>query len=111
MNSENIAAVTEALRKLGGYCFRIDGCGHWNFSDRPLYSPLRTRTAAGPIQPKRAFRIISEAALAFFGKALGGGDTLSVTDAMQSYPEVELIVQPDLQSGEAAISPNVSSTS
>ena len=111
MNSENVAAVTEALRKLGGYCLRVDGCGHWNFSDRPLYSPIRSRTAAGPIQPQRAFRIIGQAARAFFGKAFGGGDTLSLADAMQPYPEVELLVQPDLQSGEPAVSPNVSSTS
>ncbi len=102
MNRENFAIVEEALGRNGGYCVTIAGASHWNFSDRPLYSPLRSRNGGGKIDPARAHRIITDATLAFFKESLNRGNDLPVADAMRSYPEVALSVQPD-NSGEPAV--------
>ena len=90
MNRLNYAVVAAALRKNGGHCLSIKGASHWNFSDRPLYSPLRSQTQAGTIPPERAHRIIAELARAFFDESLKGEGTGSVAEAARPYPEVEI---------------------
>jgi predicted dienelactone hydrolase len=72
MDRENNAAVEAGLRRFGGFRLSIDGTSHWNFSDRALYSPLRSRTAAGSIAPMRAYNIIDRYAVAFFSLYLRG---------------------------------------
>ena len=90
MNRLNYAVVEAALRKNGGHCLSIKGASHWNFSDRPLYSPLRSQTQAGTIPPGRAHRIIAELARAFFDESLKGEGTGLVAEAARPYPEVEM---------------------
>lgn len=94
MNRENHETVTAALRENDGYCLTIRGCSHWNFADRALYSPLRSRTGAGTIRPKRACRIIAAAARAFFVEALNGRDRSLVAEAVSVFPEVDVVIQP-----------------
>jgi predicted dienelactone hydrolase len=72
MDRENNTAVEAGLRRFGGFRLYIDGTSHWNFSDRALYSPLRSRTAAGSIAPMRAYTIIDRYAVAFFSLFLRG---------------------------------------
>jgi len=106
VNRENFAIVEEALRRHGGYCMTIAGASHWNFSDRPLYSPLRSHTGGGDIDAARGHRIIADAALAFFTESLHRRDGLLVADAMRRYPEVALLVQPD-DSGKPVVGSRV----
>ena len=94
MNRENHETVSAALRENDGYCLTIQGCSHWNFADRALYSPLRSRTGAGTIRPKRACRIIATAARAFFVEALNGRDRSLVAEAVSVFPEVDVVIQP-----------------
>ena len=90
MNRENYAIVSDGLAGCGGYCVTIQGASHWNFSDRSLYSPLRSKTQAGTIDPRRAHRIISEVAIAFFRESFSGAKAGLVAEAVRSYPEVEI---------------------
>jgi dienelactone hydrolase len=64
--------IQRSLGQYGGYYLRIEGAAHSNFSDRPLYSPLRRLTDAGRMRPQRAFQIINEYTLAFFEQYLNG---------------------------------------
>jgi dienelactone hydrolase len=72
MNRENFAAVEAHLSRSGCRSLVIEGASHWNFGDRALYSPLRSRTQAGTINPGAAHRIISDETRKFFGEALSG---------------------------------------
>ena len=88
MNRENYAAVEAALYKHGGCSLTLQGASHWNFCDRPLYSPLRHRTQAGTIQPELAHRIVCDAARAFFAESLPGGEPGLLAEVIRAYPEV-----------------------
>jgi Platelet-activating factor acetylhydrolase, isoform II len=102
MNRENYAAVEARMREHGGTWLTIRGASHWNFSDRPLYSPLRSRTTAGTIRPERAYAIICEAARAFFTAAFAGEEMERLGDIAKSYEEAELLA---MQTGENKVSP------
>jgi len=58
--------IRKSLAQFGGYYLRIAGANHSNFSDQPLYSPLRRLTGAGRMVPARAFQIVNDYTLAFF---------------------------------------------
>lgn len=88
MDDANNAAVEASLRRFGGYRLYIDGTSHWNFSDRALYSPLRSRTSAGPIAPSRAWNIINRYTVAFFSHFLRGTAEPLLTRRPTEYPEV-----------------------
>jgi dienelactone hydrolase len=90
MNRENFAIVEAALRKSGGYCLTIEGASHWNFSDRALYSPLRSRTQAGSIDARRAHRMIAEITCAFFAETLNGAAKGLVAEIAAAYREIEI---------------------
>jgi hypothetical protein len=88
-NAEDDAAIEAGLQRFGGYRLYIDGTSHWNFSDRALYSPLRTWTGAGPIQPLRAYEIISRYALAFFSNTLNDTQQSLLAGTTRLFPEVQ----------------------
>jgi dienelactone hydrolase len=81
--------VEAGLRRFGGYRLFIDGTSHWNFSDRALYSPLRSWTEAGKIEPRRACEIISRYTLAFFSQTLNGTQEPLLTKTAHTFPEVQ----------------------
>jgi predicted dienelactone hydrolase len=64
--------LERTLAGYGGYVLTIEGTKHMNFADRSLYSPLRSLTDSGPINPALAHRIINAYTLAFFDYALRG---------------------------------------
>jgi pimeloyl-ACP methyl ester carboxylesterase len=89
LDEEDNAAIEAGLRRFGGYRLYISGTSHWNFSDRALYSPLRTWTGAGPIPPRRACEIISQYTLAFFSHTLNGTLEPLLEGTPREYPEVQ----------------------
>lgn len=89
MDEENLVAVGSGLRRYGGYWLYIDGTSHWNFSDRALYSPLRSRSQGGPIPPRRAYTIINRYVLAFFEHALNGTTEPLLEGNPDDMPEVQ----------------------
>jgi hypothetical protein len=47
MDRLDTARMEATLHRSGGYRLFIRGASHWNFTDRPLYSPIRSWGYAG----------------------------------------------------------------
>ncbi len=60
------------LKTRGGWIVRLDGVQHPNFSDQPLYSPVRRWTGAGPRNPRETLSVITGCATEFFDTFLRG---------------------------------------
>jgi dienelactone hydrolase len=81
--------IQRSLGQYGGYYLRIEGAAHSNFSDRPLYSPLRRLTDAGRTRPARAFQIINEYTLAFFEQYLNGRVQSTLESRVSPYRDAD----------------------
>ncbi len=79
--------IERSLAKYGGYYLRIRGAAHSNYSDRPLYSPLKRLTDAGSINIQACMRIINSYTLAFFDQHLNGNPQPLLNGAGNDYPE------------------------
>lgn len=84
----DIKRIERSLAKHGGYYMRGEGMSHSDFSDRPLYSPLRRLTHSGTIRVNRAMQIINEYTLAFFEQYLNGKPQAVLVQPSR-YPEVQ----------------------
>jgi predicted dienelactone hydrolase len=87
LNVEDLANVNRTLSACGGYLLSVHGSGHFNFSDRALYSPFRRLTEAGRIRPQLAHSIVNDYTLAFFNEALNGTPAPLLHQA-SPYPDV-----------------------
>jgi predicted dienelactone hydrolase len=81
--AEDVRSVRRSLSENGGYWLKIRGASHMNFSDSPLYTPIKQITGAGSVNARRAFVIINEYARSFFEKHLLARDNCLLN---QSYP-------------------------
>jgi dienelactone hydrolase len=88
MNRQDIASIDATLQRYGGYRIFIDGASHWNFSDRALYSPLRSWTQAGRISPRLGHEIVNRYAVAFFSHFLKNTEEPILDRTQSEYPEV-----------------------
>ncbi len=73
-----------------GYCVRVRGAYHRNYSDSPLFSPFRFLTHAGPIEPRRAFEIVNDYVLNFFQYTLLGLPAPLMKGPSPKYPEATI---------------------
>jgi predicted dienelactone hydrolase len=80
--------IEKSLAQHGGYYFTMRGQAHSNFSDEPLFSPLRRITGAGSSDAKRSSRILNEYILAFFEQHLNGSPQPLLSRQPSDYPEV-----------------------
>jgi pimeloyl-ACP methyl ester carboxylesterase len=71
----------------GGYELMIRGTLHLNYSDRPLFSPVKRLTGAGEIAPRRALQIADAYILAFFDRTLNGQPESLLNGATERFPE------------------------
>jgi predicted dienelactone hydrolase len=60
------------LEKFGGWYLVVQDSRHMVFSDRALYSPIRSLRESGPVNSQEAHRIIESYTLAFFSQYLKG---------------------------------------
>lgn len=60
------------LEKFGGWYLVVRDSRHMVFSDRALYSPIRSFRESGPVNSQAAHRIIESYTLAFFSQYLKG---------------------------------------
>jgi dienelactone hydrolase len=88
------AAETRRIMQVyGGYLLTVKGTQHLNFSDFPLYSPLRFYNEAGPIDPRRAMSIINTYVLSFFDKNLRGQPSYLFEGPSAKFPEVDFVLR------------------
>jgi hypothetical protein len=81
--------VESWLAKYGGYHLTIAGSLHMNFSDRPLFSPIRRLTGVGTINSGRSMQIINAYTLAFFEKHLNGRQERLLDGPSTDFPEAQ----------------------
>jgi predicted dienelactone hydrolase len=79
--------IDRSLAQYGGYYLRIRGAAHSNFSDRPLYSPSKRLTDAGPIDVPTCIQIINAYTLAFFEQHLNRNVQPLLNGTNSNYPE------------------------
>ena len=79
--------IDSSLEAHGGYQLTIRGAHHMNFSDFPLFCRLKRFTAAGPIDPQQARRIINAYSLAFFRQHLNGSHEALLDGTSRPYLE------------------------
>jgi pimeloyl-ACP methyl ester carboxylesterase len=75
------------LTRHGGYELMIRGASHMNYSDRPLFSPVKRLTGAGEIAPRRALQVAEAYILAFFGRALNHQPENRLDGSAKRFPE------------------------
>ena len=66
----------------------IKGIFHNNFTDGPLYSPLKAATDAGPMDPVYAHHIINTFTVTFFDRHLKGNKNISISALSKKFIEV-----------------------
>jgi dienelactone hydrolase len=86
--------IDRSLAQYGGYYLRIRGAAHSNFSDRPLYSPLKRLTDAGPIDIRTCIKIVNAYTLAFFEQHLNQAAQPLLNETNSEYPEAVFRCQP-----------------
>jgi hypothetical protein len=71
----------------GGYELTIRKSLHMNYSDRPLFSPIKRLTGAGEISSRRALEIADAYILAFFDQTLNQQRRSLLDDPSGRFPE------------------------
>jgi predicted dienelactone hydrolase len=89
LTNVDIDNLNHTFRTYGGYMLTIRGSRHFDFSDRPLYSPIRRLTEAGTISPARAHEITEAYTLQFFAHALQGKPAPLLAANDGPYKEVQ----------------------
>ena len=72
LDMRDLASLQRSFEASGGYLLGISGTKHMNFTDRSLYSPFKSLTDSGTIDPAYAHSIINQYTLAFFSHTLRG---------------------------------------
>ncbi len=85
----DIDNMNHTFRTYGGYMVTIRGSRHFDFSDRPLYSPIRRLTEAGTISPLRAHEITEAYTLELFAHTLQGKPAPLLAATNSPYKEVQ----------------------
>ena len=89
LTETDIENLSHTLRTFGGYMLTLRGSRHFDFSDRPLYSPLRRLTDAGTISPQRAHEIVEAYTRQFFEHTLQGKPAPLLAANDSPYKEVQ----------------------
>lgn len=82
----DLDATVALLQGSGGYMLAISGMEHMDFTDRPLYSPVRRLTGSGPRDAGAGETILRAYTLAFFSSVLRGTHE-PLLSAGSYYPE------------------------
>ncbi len=85
---QDIRRINRTLETYGGYEITIRGANHMNYSDSPLYTPIKRLSSAGPVNVYRAMDIINAYTVAFFDRYLNGTHQ-RLLDRSSEFPEVE----------------------
>ncbi|HZR56649.1 MAG TPA: hypothetical protein VFA74_07240 [Terriglobales bacterium] len=85
----DIKRIRKSLARYGGYYMVVEGMSHSNYSDRPLYSPLKKLTHAGSIETRKSMALVNDYMLAFFEQHLNGKTQPLLADKSAPYPEVK----------------------
>jgi pimeloyl-ACP methyl ester carboxylesterase len=80
------------FEKSDGVRVRLHGSTHFSFTDKALFSPIKSLSDAGKILPRRQYFIIRSYAVAFFEEALKGKTSFLLDSGKSSFPEASFEV-------------------
>lgn len=87
---QDIQRTDYTLEKFGGWYLVIRDSRHMIFSDRALYSPIRSLRESGAVDSRAAHQIIESYSLAFFSKYLKGETSRLLEETPSRFPGAEL---------------------
>jgi hypothetical protein len=90
----DLRRIRQSLARYGGYYLLLRKSTHSNYSDRPLYSPLRRLTDAGSVDVNTAFEIINRYTFAFFDQYLNGNHHDLLEQPSHGFPEADFVYHP-----------------
>jgi predicted dienelactone hydrolase len=91
------------FRKYGGYRIFLHGTSHEAFTDRALFSPLRSLSGAGTLDPRQEVFILRQYVLAFFEKTLRHEDPPLLRSAKSPFAEISMQIDPPSVDGETTM--------
>ncbi len=99
-NTSRVNAVLDQdddsmFQKSDGIRIRLHGSTHFSFTDRALFSPIKSLSDPGRISPRREDFIIRSYALAFFEDALKGKASPLLDSGKSPFPESSIELSPD----------------
>jgi pimeloyl-ACP methyl ester carboxylesterase len=99
-NTSRVNAVLDQnddsmFQKSDGIRIRLHGSTHFSFTDKALFSPIKSLSGAGRISPRREDFIIRSYALAFFEGALKGKASPLLDSGKSPFPESSIELSPD----------------
>jgi hypothetical protein len=91
---------TRSVTRSGGYDVHLEGSAHGNYSDLPLWSPLASRMSgqSGPVDIRRAHRIINRLTVEWFDRILKGKGR-AVEQLQGEFPELRVVSGADRTKG------------
>jgi predicted dienelactone hydrolase len=87
---QDIQRADYTLEKFGGWSLVVRDSRHMIFSDRALYSPIRSLRESGPVDSRAAHHIIESYTLEFFSKYLRGEASRLLGETPSRFPGAEL---------------------
>jgi dienelactone hydrolase len=90
LSVEDFDHVTGSLRRHGGYLLFIAGTEHVDFTDRSLFSPLKSLSGRGSVPPDRVHAIVNAYTLAFFSDVFNGDANPLLKANPAPFGEVEI---------------------
>lgn len=82
--------IDRVAQQGGGKAISIEGTGHFNFTDLPLYSPLLSKTGmTGSIDGARGAELVNRYVLEFFNQSLRGIKSKLLEGPRKDDPEVK----------------------
>ena len=82
----------EMMHKSNGYLITLHGSTHSSFTDRSLFSPLKSQSGVGTVPAGREYAILRRYVLAFFDKTLRGANSPLLRNNDQTFPEATVEV-------------------
>lgn len=89
LDHEDFTALQHSVTQYGGFMVGIKGVDHMDFTDKPLFSPLRRISGRGAVSAKRVQEIVRAYVLSFFDETLRGKRSPLLDREGSPFPEVK----------------------
>ena len=89
LDHEDFTALQRSVTQYGGFLVGIKGAEHMDFTDKPLFSPLRRFSGRGDVPTQRMQQIVRAYVLSFFDETLCGKKSPLLDREGSPFPEAK----------------------
>jgi predicted dienelactone hydrolase len=89
LDHEDFTALQHSVTQYGGFLIGIKGVQHMDFTDKPLFSPLRRISGRGNLPTQRIQQIVRAYVLNFFDETLRGEKSPLLDREGSPFPEAK----------------------